>query len=143
MSKIKVLCIGKSDKKTKVFISEYLNRIKHYIKIDWIEEKIKNSDKNIEKHLKKNYYLVLLDEQGKMLSSKEFAFFIEKKLFFKSKDILFVIGGAYGYNKELLSKADFILSLSKMTFTHQMVRLFFIEQLYRAFTIIKAEKYHH
>lgn len=87
--------------------------------------------------------MILLDEHGKEHRSIEFAEMLEKKLAHTSKDICFVVGGAYGFSKEVYDAASAKLSLSKMTFNHQMVRMIFVEQLYRAFTIIKGEPYHH
>ena len=83
----------------------------------------------------------LLDEKGDQFNSKLFAAFIQKRLN-SSKEILFVVGGAYGFSDALYSRANFKVALSKMTFTHQMIRLFFTEQLYRGFTILRGEKYH-
>lgn len=87
--------------------------------------------------------MILLDEHGKEYRSLEFADFIRDKMSHSGKDLVFVIGGAYGFSEEVYSRADGKISLSKMTFSHQMVRTIFAEQLYRAFTIIKGEPYHH
>ncbi|MGA1976888.1 MAG: 23S rRNA (pseudouridine(1915)-N(3))-methyltransferase RlmH [Bacteroidales bacterium] len=106
------------------------------------EQKIKEGRKIVEA-LGKNDYIILLDERGKELDTSEFARWIEKKLADSGKRLVFIIGGAWGFSEELYSRADFSLSLSKMTFPHQMVRLLFAEQLYRAFTIIKGDPYHH
>jgi 23S rRNA (pseudouridine1915-N3)-methyltransferase len=91
----------------------------------------------------KDDYVVLLDERGKEFNTFEFASWLEKRLSLSPKRILFVIGGAWGFSEKVYSRADFTLSLSKMTFPHQLVRLLFTEQLYRAFTVIKGEPYHH
>lgn len=88
-------------------------------------------------------YVVLLDDKGKQYSSVEFARFMEKKLHSVPKRIVFVVGGPYGFSDDVYSRANEKLSLSKMTFTHQMVRLVFVEQLYRAMTILNNEPYHH
>ncbi len=88
-------------------------------------------------------HVVLLDEGGKQMSSQAFARFIEHKMNTAEKKLLFVVGGAYGFAPELYERAQSILSLSAMTFSHQMVRLFFVEQLYRAMTILRNEPYHH
>lgn len=87
--------------------------------------------------------LVLLDENGKEFSSVEFSKFISLKQNASVKRLVFLIGGPFGFDVSVYNRADFKLALSKMTFSHQMVRLFFVEQLYRAFTILKGEKYHH
>ncbi len=92
--------------------------------------------------LKKDDFLVLLDERGKQLTSVEFSAFMEQRLQMGSRRLVFLIGGAWGFSEEMYQRADHKLSLSKMTFSHQMVRLFFLEQLYRAMTILRGEGYH-
>lgn len=92
--------------------------------------------------LKPDDFLVLLDERGKQLTSVELADFMEHKLQLSQKRLVFLVGGAWGFSEEICRRADFKLSLSKMTFSHQMVRLFFLEQLYRAMTILRGESYH-
>ncbi len=92
--------------------------------------------------LKEDDFLVLLDERGRQLTSVEFAAFLEQKLQLSHKRLIFLVGGAWGFGKEAYQRADYKLSLSKMTFSHQMVRLFFLEQLYRAMTILRGESYH-
>jgi len=87
--------------------------------------------------------VTLLDERGKELNSREFAASVERRMVQGVKRLVFVIGGPYGFARDVYSRADALLSLSRMTFTHEMVRLFFAEQLYRAMTIIKGEPYHH
>jgi 23S rRNA (pseudouridine1915-N3)-methyltransferase len=91
----------------------------------------------------KDDYLVLLDERGKELRTAEFAEWLEKRFVGSGKRIVFVIGGPWGFSEDVYSRADFRISLSKMTFPHQLVRLLFAEQLYRAFSIIRGEPYHH
>ncbi len=91
----------------------------------------------------KDDYVIILDEKGKEFSTLEFSALMQKLIMMHKKRIVFVIGGAYGVSKEVLQKADMCMSLSKMTFSHQLVRLLFAEQLYRVFTIIKGEPYHH
>ena len=88
-------------------------------------------------------YLVLLDERGKEYTSVEFSAYIQKVMLSGSKQMTFVIGGPYGFSEAVYRRADAKVALSKLTFSHQMVRLFFVEQLYRAFTILKNEPYHH
>lgn len=106
------------------------------------EQKLKEGAKILEAVMKDDY-VVLLDERGKELRTAEFSSWLEKKLSSSVKRIVFIIGGAWGFSDEVYSRADFTISLSKMTFPHQMVRLLFTEQLYRAFTIMRGEPYHH
>jgi len=106
------------------------------------EQKTKEGNKILQS-VGKDDYVVLLDERGKELRTSEFAGWLEKRFAASVKRIVFIIGGAWGFSEEVYSRADFRLSLSKMTFPHQLVRLLFAEQLYRAFTIIKGEPYHH
>ncbi|MGZ3898806.1 MAG: 23S rRNA (pseudouridine(1915)-N(3))-methyltransferase RlmH [Bacteroidia bacterium] len=87
--------------------------------------------------------LVLLDENGKEFNSVDFSKFIAQKQNSSIKRVVFLIGGPFGFDESVYKRANFKLALSQMTFSHQMVRLFFVEQLYRAFTILKGEKYHH
>jgi len=137
--KLKLICIGKL-KDYKERIDEYSKRINHYSKFEVLE--LKDSDPKAEskKILEKigNEYVIILSEEGKNLSSVEFANTLQKI----NKDIVFIIGGPYGIDESIRKKADMILSLSRMTFPHDMARLVFVEQLYRAYTIIKNEKYH-
>lgn len=153
--KIRFLCIGKTtDKQIKSLYEGYLSRLSHYVKVntEYLELKKKNfgSDtlkveegKLILSKIDASTNLILLDEVGKQYNSKEFAQFLQKGLNVSSIEMVFVIGGAFGFSQEVYSRADHKLALSKMTFTHQMVRLIFLEQLYRGFTILKGEKYHH
>ena len=99
--------------------------------------------KLIQKIIKDGDFIVLMDEAGKGLNSVEFSRFISQKTMQNVKNLVFIIGGPYGFSDEMYKRADHKMSLSAMTFSHQMVRLFFVEQLYRAYTIIKGEKYHH
>jgi len=135
---------------------EYENRLKHYIKFSEViipelkkasklsEDQIKTKEgEEILKKLEKADYLILLDDKGKQPTSLEYSKWIQKRLNSGVKSIVFVVGGAYGFSDAVYNRANEKLSLSKLTFTHQMVRLIFKEQLYRAFTIIKGEKYHH
>lgn len=87
--------------------------------------------------------MVLLDERGKEMTSREFAGYIDKKMISVPKNLVFVIGGPYGFAESMYARANEKLSLSKMTFSHEMIRLFFVEQIYRAMTILKGEPYHH
>ncbi len=155
--KISLLVIGKTD--AGYFsqgIQEYENRLKHYLPFEiqvipdiknvknLSEEQQKEKEGElILKNLLAGDYLVLLDERGKDFSSLQFASYIEKKTHTISKRLIFVIGGPYGFSKAVYDKAAEKISLSKMTFSHQMIRLVFVEQLYRAMTILNNEPYHH
>ena len=106
------------------------------------EQKIKEGKKIIQS-VRKDDYIILLDEKGVEYRTVEFAEWLEKRLMLPAKRIVFITGGPWGFSDEVYSVADFRLSLSRMTLPHQMVRLLFLEQLYRVFTIIKGEPYHH
>ena len=151
---IKLLVVGKTKNKELIsLISNYVKRIKLYNKFQIIEVSSTKSKKNNENEIKKiesenilkkvknNDLLILLDEKGKNYSSREFANFIKIKTQ-ENKTIIFVIGGAFGFSSELYSKSHGLISLSNMTFSHQIIRLFFTEQLYRAFTILNNHPYH-
>ncbi len=154
---IKLLSIGKTDsKELQLLIDDYQKRLGFYnkFKLDIIPD-IKNA-KNLSeerqkqkegelilKQLKPTDVLILLDENGKQMDSVRFALYLQKHMNSGIKQLVFAIGGPYGFSQEVYDKAQGKLSLSKMTFSHQMVRLFFVEQLYRAFTILKNEPYHH
>ncbi|MBQ3174656.1 MAG: 23S rRNA (pseudouridine(1915)-N(3))-methyltransferase RlmH [Bacteroidales bacterium] len=108
------------------------------------EQQIKDKEGElILKNIKPSDEVILLDERGDFFTSENWARHLEKKMTYGARDIVFVIGGAYGFSQEVYSRANGMLSLSKMTFSHQIIRLIFLEQLYRAFTIIKGEPYHH
>lgn len=154
---IKLLVIGKTDNKSlQNLIDDYSKRLSFYIKFDLeIIDDIKNV-KNLSESQQKQKegelilskisqtdQLILLDENGKIFSSVDFAEELQKKMNSGTKTLVFVIGGPYGFSDEVYKKANGKISLSLMTFSHQMVRLFFIEQLYRGFTILKNEPYHH
>lgn len=106
------------------------------------EQKAKEGERILQA-IGKDDFVVLLDEKGKELRTREFAEWIERRAMIPGKRVVFVIGGPWGFSREVYDTAGFTLSLSKMTFPHQLVRLLFTEQLYRAFTIIKGEPYHH
>ena len=155
--KIKLLAIGKTDDKNLIqLIEDYQKRLKHYIKfeLDVIPD-IKNA-KNLSesqqreregalilKKVTSTDQLILLDEKGDTFRSIEFSRFLQKKMNSGSKQLVLVIGGPYGFSEAVYRKSTGKISLSKMTFSHQMIRLFIVEQLYRAFTILKNEPYHH
>ncbi|WP_045458515.1 23S rRNA (pseudouridine(1915)-N(3))-methyltransferase RlmH [Sporocytophaga myxococcoides] len=155
--KIKLLVVGKTEEDfMNEGIDKYISRLKHYISFEFITiPDVKGGSKLTTLKLKEEEgklilakvtagdQLILLDEKGKDFSSREFSGFIQKKMNSGAQALIFVIGGAFGFSDEVYEKAKDQISLSKMTFSHQMVRLFFTEQLYRAFTILKGEKYHH
>lgn len=155
--KIKLICVGKTVKPfLKEGEQEYLKRLKHYTPVEKIEiPELKNAKKLREDQIKQQEgqlilnqikpgeLIVLLDERGKQFGSIDFSKYLQKKFNSGGKGIAFVIGGAYGFSDEIYTRATDKISLSKMTFSHQMVRLFFLEQIYRGFTILKGEPYHH
>ncbi|MCJ7468398.1 MAG: 23S rRNA (pseudouridine(1915)-N(3))-methyltransferase RlmH [Maribacter sp.] len=154
---IKLIAIGKTDGKAlQELLHTYESRLKFYVKFELeIIPDLKNT-KNISEHQQKEKegalllnklnptdVLVLLDERGRQYSSVDFAQFLQKKMNSGIKQLVLVIGGPYGFSDHVNQAAQERISLSKMTFSHQMVRLFAIEQLYRAFTILRNEPYHH
>lgn len=155
--KITLLAIGKTDNHhLKSLIDDYSKRLEFYISFGMeIIPDIKNA-KNLSETLQKKAEgdeilkrispsdtLILLDENGKSYSSIKFSEFLQKKMNSGLKNLVFVIGGPYGFSNEIYQRCNGKISLSTMTFSHQMVRVFFIEQLYRAFTILRNEPYHH
>lgn len=137
-------------------IDEYCKRLKRYVpfSIKCLPD-VKNTRKMIEdqqktaesamilSELQPSDYVVLLDERGDMLTSRQFSEFIQKGMSGGKKRMVFVVGGPYGFSQETYARANAKLSFSKMTFSHEMIRLFFVEQLYRANTILRNEPYHH
>lgn len=154
---IKLLVIGKTDNSSiKALSDEYAKRLGHYIKFELeVIPDLKNSksmSETVQKEkegslilskLSTTDQLVLLDENGKEMDSVGFSSFLQKKMNSGIKRMVLVVGGPYGFSQEVYSKAQGKISLSKMTFSHQMIRPFIIEQLYRAFTILRNEPYHH
>ena len=155
--KITLLVIGKTDSKyITEGINEYVKRLNHYIKfeIEVIPDIKKNKNFSIELQKNQEGELILLrnqpgkelhlfDEKGKMFTSREFAGFLEKKMASGLKELVFIVGGPYGFSQKVYETAKSKISLSKLTFSHQMVRLMCVEQIYRAFTILNGEPYHH
>ena len=155
--KIKLVLVGRTvEKYLSQGIDLYLGRIRHYASFELVElpdlkqtaslseSQVKQREgEMILKCLKTSDRVVLLDEKGKMFTSLEWARDLESKSAHLQGDLVFVIGGPYGFSEAVYGRSDEKISLSKMTFSHQMVRLVFLEQLYRAFTIIKGEPYHH
>jgi 23S rRNA (pseudouridine1915-N3)-methyltransferase len=155
--KIVLLTIGKTeDAYIKEGIDKYLKRLKHYIKFEITDlpelkntkamsqeqQKVKEAELILKNTLSTDH-LILLDERGSELTSVQFAELLNKKMLASIQNLVFVVGGPYGFDTTLYQRANDKLSLSKMTFSHQMVRLFFTEQVYRAFTILNGEPYHH
>ncbi len=155
--KIKLLAIGKTDNKDLMKLIEmYQNRLKHYIKFELeiipdiknvknlseMQQKEKEGELILSK-IQNTDQLLLLDDKGKQYTSIDFSSFLQKKMNSGIKQLVLVIGGPYGFSETVYKKANGKISLSKMTFSHQMIRLFIVEQIYRGFTILKNEPYHH
>ncbi|MEL4454955.1 23S rRNA (pseudouridine(1915)-N(3))-methyltransferase RlmH [Lutimonas vermicola] len=155
--KIKLLAIGKTDDKNlQLLVQKYQSRLKHYIKFELeIIPDLKNA-KNLSETEQKDRegelilssisgsdQLILLDDKGESYDSMGFSKFMQKKMNAGVKQLVLVIGGPYGFSETVYKKAQGKLSFSKMTFSHQMIRLFVVEQIYRAFTILRNEPYHH
>lgn len=157
MLRVKLFLIGKTSYEfLKDGEQEYSKRLMHYCNFERVDfSDIKNGKSLNREELKKREahqflkkiestdFVVLLDENGKNKSSIEFANWISSRIELPNQTVVFVVGGAFGFDKELYERAQLQLSLSKMTFSHQMIRMLFLEQLYRGFTILNNEKYHH
>ena len=155
--KIVLITIGKTNEKYLIEgISDYQRRLKHYTNFERIEianiknaknfsesELMKKEGELILKQIQNSDHLVLLDDKGKDFTSQKFAQKLQQWMLSGKKRLVFVVGGAYGLSDEIYKSGNEKLSLSKMTFSHQMVRLFFVEQLYRGYTILNNEPYHH
>lgn len=153
--KINMICMGKTNEEHIIEgVGVYLKRIQRYaaftmISVQEARKGLNREQQKIEegqiilKKITPDDFLILLDEKGKEFDSVQFASFIEKHMVQSTKSMVFVIGGPYGFSNDIYERANFKLSLSKMTFSHQLIRLIFTEQLYRAFTIIRGEPYHH
>ncbi|MFY7945053.1 MAG: 23S rRNA (pseudouridine(1915)-N(3))-methyltransferase RlmH [Crocinitomicaceae bacterium] len=154
--KVKFLVVGKTAfDYLKVGEGIYSERLKHYCNLERVEiSDVKNPKNLSQEEIKRKEadsilakllptdFVVLLDENGTEMSSVDLANWIEKRMILP-QNLVFIIGGAYGFNSELYNRMNFKMSLSQMTFSHQMVRVIFLEQLYRAFSIIRGEPYHH
>lgn len=155
--KIKLIVIGKTNQ---TFLiageTEYSSRLKHYIQLERIElSDVKNAKNLTQDQLKiaegKLFLskidltdtVILLDDKGKEFTNLELSAYIEKHQVYGRGTLTFIIGGAFGFSEELYTRSNMKLSISKLTFSHQMIRMIFLEQLYRTFTIIKGESYHH
>ena len=155
--KIQFWSVGKAhESHVKEGIELFTKRISHYFSVEWLiipmpknaatlsetDLKIKEGE-IITSSLKKEDYLVVLDERGKQLNSEGLAAFIQQRANESEKNIIFLIGGAYGVSEDILKRANYKWSLSQLVFPHQLVRLILAEQVYRACTIMRNEKYHH
>ena len=145
--KIIFITIGKdTDKNLAESVIDYTNRINRHIKTEWKiipSSDIKKESENILKSIESDDFVVALDNRGKELNTIELSQFIEKRMIDADKKVVFIIGGAFGIDEDILKRANFIWSLSKLTFPHQLVRLIFSESIYRAISVIKKEPYHH
>jgi len=155
--KIAVIQTGRTtDRNLLALLDDYSSRIRKYSSFEIItipemrntgnmpySEQKKKEGKKILEALNNEDYVILLDERGTELRTKGFSEMLEKIFMLPKKRIVFLIGGPWGFSEEVYERGNMKMSLSKMTFPHQLVRLLFIEQLYRAFTIIKGEPYHH
>ncbi|MFN8153665.1 MAG: 23S rRNA (pseudouridine(1915)-N(3))-methyltransferase RlmH [Bacteroidia bacterium] len=154
--KIKVVALNKTDKGwIQEGVDTFFQRVKRYISIEIFivegqtslkkspQEVMRDEGQKLLKMLRTGDFVVLLDEKGKRFGSEEFAGWLNQKMIHVSGDLVFLIGGAYGFDQSVRDRANETISLSDMTFTHQMIRILFLEQLYRAFTILRNEPYHH
>ena len=155
--KLLFLVIGRTvEKKLTALIDDYVQRVKHYVPFDMevipelkntkaltAEQQKEREGELLQKQLREGDYVVLLDEGGREFRSIEFADYLQKKQSQAARRLVFVVGGPYGFSPAVYALAREKVSLSKMTFSHQMVRLFFVEQVYRAMTILRGEPYHH
>ncbi|MET4082278.1 23S rRNA (pseudouridine1915-N3)-methyltransferase [Pedobacter sp. UYP30] len=155
--KITLIAIGKTEDKYLIEgIEKYVNRLKHYINFSFIQipdvKNVKNLSEAqqkakeallLEKQISNSDVVMLLDEKGKKYSSVNFANYLNQQMIGSVQHVIFIIGGSYGFDENIYKRANGLLSLSDMTFSHQMIRLFFVEQLYRGFSILKGEPYHH
>lgn len=154
--KIQLFVVGKTtDRATVQLIDRYVSRIGHYCSFEYVElpdARRRTTDVDVVKRLEGETILskitnadrlVLLDERGRQYTSREFAATIENAMVTLPRNLVYVIGGPFGFSQAVYDRADAMLSLSKMTFPHELIRPFIVEQIYRAFTIMRGEKYHH
>ena len=152
-----LIVVGKTtDKRFEAIIQEYIERIRHYIPFTMEvipelkntkglsqDEQKKREGEQILKNLQAGDYIVLLDEHGSERTSMDFASWMQKKMAAGPKRLVFIVGGPYGFSDAIHQKGNEEISLSRMTLSHQMIRMFFVEQIYRAMTILNGEPYHH
>ena len=155
--RITLLCVGKTDDgQLAAIIDKFQQRLKHYVPFSMVNIPDLKNTKHMRadqqrageaaailKQLAPGDHVVLLDERGKEYRSVDFSAYLNKLMVGSTQHVVFVVGGPYGFEESVYQRANSRISLSKMTFSHQMVRLFFVEQLYRAFTILRGEPYHH
>ncbi len=155
--KVLFLVIGRTvEKRLTSLIDDYVQRVKHYVPFDMevipelkntkalsAEQQKEREGELLQKQLREGDYVVLLDEGGREFRSVGFADYLQKKQSVAARRLVFIVGGPYGFSPAVYALAREKVSLSKMTFSHQMVRLFFVEQVYRAMTILRGEPYHH
>lgn len=155
--KVTFLVVGRTiDKHLTTLINDYAERVKHYVPFEMVvvpelkntkalsaEQQKERESELLQKQLRPGDHIVLLDEGGREFRSMEFAAYLEKKQAQAARRLVFIVGGPYGFAPAIYALANEKVSLSKMTFSHQMIRLFFVEQLYRAMTILRGEPYHH
>lgn len=155
--KIMLMCVGRTQYEPfKEGIDRYLKRIPHYVPIEYVElpdvkttsglteQKQKDQEgKMLLSKLTNSDFVMVLDERGREYTSRMFSEFLQTKMVTLPGRLVFIVGGPYGFSEEVYSRANGKISLSKMTFPHELVRLFFVEQIYRAMTIMKGEPYHH
>ncbi len=155
--KLRLICVGKlSAPFLKTGVDEYLTRVRRYIPVDIVEIKegggssdkkastqmIEREGESLLRKVSSDAFAVVLDERGKGMSSRKLAMFFDQHMLGGTGELVFIIGGAYGLSDKVRSRANLLLSLSDMTLPHQIVRLFLLEQIYRAFTIVRNEPYH-
>ena len=155
--KIQLMVTGRTrDEALRELAARYSARVQHYVPFEIVElpdvratrATTEASQKQAEgvqmlKGIHPSDYVVLLDERGRQMTSRDFAGFIDKKMSMLPRNLVFIVGGPYGFSEEVRARGDMLLGLSAMTFSHEMVRPFFIEQIYRAMTILRGEPYHH
>ena len=155
--KITLITMGKTeDSYLSEGINIYTKRLKHYVPFRILEISELKNTKNLSreqqktkeaelifKNINNTDHVILLDENSNELSSRQFSEFLNKKMVGGQQHLIFIVGGPYGFSKEVYDRSNEKISFSKMTFSHQMIRLFFVEQIYRAYTILKGEPYHH
>ena len=155
--KITLITMGKTeDSYLSEGINIYTKRLKHYVPFRILEINELKNTKNLSreqqktkeaelifKNINNTDHVILLDENSNELSSRQFSEFLNKKMVGGQQHLIFIVGGPYGFSKEVYDRSNEKISFSKMTFSHQMIRLFFVEQIYRAYTILKGEPYHH
>ncbi len=145
--KIRIITVGKkNDSSLDESINDFTQRISKFSHIEWLvipSSDIAKESKEIAKHLDAKDVIVVLDEKGKEIETKDLAGFIQKQLNSSVHRLVIIIGGAFGVSDELKASAQYVLSLSKLTLPHQLVRLLIVEQIYRAFSILNNGKYHH